>query len=64
MTLLTSYYKYFMMDIQLEVHTMSNHKSTESKNTHIMDDGTRQEAPSNWMLAFIVTAIVICAVLS
>lgn len=64
MTLLTLYHKYIMMSNQLEVHTMSNHKRTESKNTHMMDDGTRQEVPSTWMLVAIFTAITVGVLLS
>ncbi len=62
MTLLTSYHKYITMNNQLEVHTMSNHKSTESSKS-IWDDGTRQPAPEPWVLALIVTLIIIGVIL-
>ena len=62
MTLLTLYHKYIMMSNQLEVHTMSNHKRTESK--HIMDDGTRQDAPSTLTLVLIAMALTVGVLLS
>ncbi len=63
MTLLTSYHKYITMNNQLEVHTMSNHKRTESHKS-IWDDGTSVEAPASWVLVLIVVLVAIGVILS
>jgi hypothetical protein len=52
------------MDIQLEVHTMSNHKSITTDTKHIMDDGTRMSAIPTWGIVLIVALITIAGVLS